>query len=53
MKFRFTLKKILFTLLFIATEMEYNFVSGVVRVNRPLKNANKPKRDMEICADIY
>ena len=41
MKFRLVMKKILFTLLFIAGGMKYNFVSAVVRVNRPIKNVNK------------
>ena len=35
------MKKILFTLLFIAGGMKYNFVSAVVGVNRPIKNVNK------------
>ena len=37
MKFRFAMKKIMFTLLLIANEMKYNFVSVVVEVNRPIK----------------
>ena len=36
-KFRFAMKKIMITLLFIPAEMKYNFVSGVVGVNRPIK----------------
>ena len=37
MKFCFAMKKILFILLFIAGRMKYNFVSGVVGVNQPIK----------------
>ena len=37
MKFRFAMKKIMFTLLLIANEMKYNFVSVVVEVNRTIK----------------
>ena len=47
MKFRLVMKKILFTLLFIAGGMKYNFVSAVVRVNRPIKNVNKAEWGME------
>ena len=37
MKFCFIMKKNLFPFLFIADKMNYNFVSGVVRVNDPIK----------------
>ena len=47
MKFRLVMKKILFTLLFIAGGMKYSFVSAVVRVNRPIKNVNKAEWDIE------
>ena len=38
MKFRFVMKKFLFTLLFIVGEMKFNFVSGVVDVKQAIKN---------------
>ena len=40
-------KRNLFTLLFIADEMNYNFVLGVVRVNHPIKYVNKPEQNIE------
>ena len=44
MKFRFTMKKILLTLLFIADEMKVFFkVLGVVGVNRPIKKCKQTR----------
>ena len=37
MRFRFGIKKILSALIFNVGRMKYNFVSGVVGVNRPIK----------------
>ena len=48
MKFCFAMKKILFTLLFIAGEMKYNFVSPVVGVNQPIRNENKPEQNIKL-----
>ena len=36
-KFRFPMKKILFTLLVLADEMKWNLISGMVVVKRPIK----------------
>ena len=47
MKCHFAMKKILFTLLFIASEIKYIFVSAVVVVNRPIKKCKKTERDIE------
>ena len=43
MKFRFAMKNILFTLLFIAGEIKYNFVSGVFGVNQPIKKSKQTR----------
>ena len=43
-KFRFAMKKFLFTLLFIAGRIKCNFFSGVVGQKRLIKNVNKPER---------
>ena len=37
----------LFTLVFIAGKMKWKSVSGVVVVERPIKNLNKPESDIE------
>ena len=41
------MKKIMFTLLFIAGEMKCNFVSRVVGVKRPIEKC-KPERNLGI-----
>ena len=42
-KCRFTMKKILFTLLFIASKMKYNFISWVVGANRSIKKCKQAR----------
>ena len=51
MKFRFAMKEILFTLLFIAGEMKCNIVLGVVGVQRPIKKCKQTRaryRDKDV-----
>ena len=47
MRFRFVMKKYLFTLLSIAGEMKCTFVPEMVGVKRPIKNVNKPEQNIE------
>ena len=47
MKIHSTMKKLMFTLLFIAGEMKWMFILGEVGVKQPIKNVNKPERDIE------
>lgn len=46
-KCRFTMKKILFTLLFIASKVKYISFRGWSEEIVPLKNVNKPERDIK------
>ena len=43
MKCLSTMKRIMFTLLFIAGEMQCNFVSGVTEVNQPIKKCKQTR----------
>ena len=52
MKFHFAMKKLIFTLLFIADEMKCNFVSREVGVKRPIKKCKQPERDIEMLETI-
>ena len=47
MKFHFAMKKLIFTLFFIADEMKCNIVSREVGVKRPIKKCKQPERDIE------